>query len=81
MLKGKKSNLSSHDQCETYSFSDMVVTNGQFSREKVSLSTACQRNSIEKICAGVEIPNFSFKSAKNKVLEAVGNPVRLCALK
>ena len=46
MLKGKKSNLSSHDQCETYSFSDMVVTNGQFSREKVSLSTACQRNSI-----------------------------------
>ena len=45
MLKGKKSNLSSHDQCETYSFSDMV-TNGQFSREKISLSTACQRNSI-----------------------------------
>ena len=32
---------------------------------------------LKKICAGVEIP-YNFLS---KVLEVVGNPVRLCALK
>ena len=77
MLKGKKSNLSSHDQCETYSFSDMV-TNGQFSREKIyKYSMSKELYTLKKYVRALKSLRIFFA----KVLEVVGNPVRLCALK